>query len=78
MICQLFLKCLHFADNNNKDDDPYYKVRPIFKNLNRNSKWSFVQSEGKFSIDEIMVPYFGRHRIKQFIYGKPIRYGFKV
>ena len=44
-------KCLHFADNNHKDDDPYYKVRPIFKNLNRNSKWSVVQSEGKFFYD---------------------------
>ena len=67
-------KFLHFDDNNHKDDDPYYKVRPIFKNLNRNSKWSVVQSEGKFLIDGIMVPYY---RTKPFIYGKPIRYGFQ-
>ncbi|KAJ8939830.1 hypothetical protein NQ318_013049 [Aromia moschata] len=30
------------------------------------------------SIDESMVPYFGRHGTKQFITGKPIRYGYKV
>jgi hypothetical protein len=33
---------------------------------------------GKFSIDEIMIPYYGRHSTKQFIYGKPIRFGYKV
>ena len=31
-----------------------------------------------FSVDESMVPYFGNHGSRQFIYGKPIRYGFKV
>ncbi|XP_060863589.1 piggyBac transposable element-derived protein 3-like [Metopolophium dirhodum] len=30
------------------------------------------------SIDESMVPYFGRHGCKQFIRGKPIRFGFKI
>ena len=30
------------------------------------------------SIDESMVPYYGRHSSKQFIRGKPIRFGFKV
>ena len=29
-------------------------------------------------IDESMVPYFGRHGAKQFIRGKPIRFGFKL
>ncbi|KAF2888870.1 hypothetical protein ILUMI_17303 [Ignelater luminosus] len=29
------------------------------------------------SIDESMIPYFGRHGCKQFIRGKPIRFGFK-
>jgi len=28
--------------------------------------------------DESMVPYYGRHRCKQFIRGKPIRFGYKV
>lgn len=30
------------------------------------------------SIDESMVPYYGKHGCKQFIRGKPIRFGFKV
>ena len=30
------------------------------------------------SIDESMVPYFGKHSAKQFIKGKPIRYGYKM
>ena len=29
------------------------------------------------SIDEQMVPYFGRHSSKMFIHGKPIRFGFE-
>lgn len=30
------------------------------------------------SVDEAMVPYFGRHGCKQFIPGKPIRWGYKL
>jgi hypothetical protein len=52
------------------------QVRPIFANLNKSARW--FMDEGKFSVDEIMIPYFGRHSSKQFICGKPIRYGFKV
>ena len=28
--------------------------------------------------NECMIPYFGRHSAKQFIHGKPFRYGFKI
>ena len=30
------------------------------------------------SVDESMVPYFGRHSCKRFIRGKQIRFGFKL
>ncbi|XP_050302783.1 piggyBac transposable element-derived protein 3-like [Anthonomus grandis grandis] len=30
------------------------------------------------SVDESMVPYYGRHPTKQFIRGKPIRWGYKI
>lgn len=53
------------------------QVRPIFDNLNKKSFRWFGQSE-KFSVDEIMIPYYGRHSSKQYIRGKPIRYGYKV
>ncbi len=68
--------CLHFRDKAKIDDDGYFKVWPIFANLNKAGHW-FVD-EGQFSVDEVMIPYFGRHSSKQFIHGKPIRYGFKV
>jgi hypothetical protein len=29
------------------------------------------------SIDESMIPYYGKHYAKQYIKGKPIRFGFK-
>jgi len=34
--------------------------------------------EQNVSVDESLVPYYGRHSSKQFIRGKPIRFGFKV
>ncbi|XP_070174083.1 piggyBac transposable element-derived protein 3-like [Littorina saxatilis] len=45
----------------------------------------FFQMEGlnnfvkqhSLSIDESMVPYYGRHGCRQFIRGKPIRFGYK-
>ena len=30
-----------------------------------------------WAIDEAMKPYFGRHSLKQFIRGKPVRFDFK-
>ena len=71
------LQCLHFRDNGEIDNDIYYKVRPIFDNLNKGSKF-FLPGSHKFSVDEIMIPYFGRHSTKQYIRGKPVRYGYKV
>lgn len=73
------LSCLHFWDNSKLDEDGYYKVRPIFHNLNRAcSKLVALSKDGRFSVDESMVPYYGRHSSKQYIRGKPIRYGYKV
>jgi len=74
------LSCLHFRDNAEADQDSYYKVRPIFDNLNEaSSKFSrFCTADGKYSVDEMMLPYYGRHSSRQFIMGKPIRCGYKV
>ncbi len=51
-------------------------MKPIFANLNESGQW--FGEGGVFSVDEVMIPYFGSHSSKQFIYGKPIRYGYKV
>jgi len=57
--------------------DKLAKLRPLFVMLNER----FLQNwpaEQDVLIDESMVPYYGRHSSKQFIRGKPIRFGFKV
>ena len=70
------LTLLHFRDNQEINEDGFYKVRPIFHSLNKGGR--FFVDEEKYSVDECMIPYFGRHSAKQFIHGKPVRYGFKV
>uniref|UniRef100_A0A2K6LGX8 ERCC excision repair 6, chromatin remodeling factor n=1 Tax=Rhinopithecus bieti TaxID=61621 RepID=A0A2K6LGX8_RHIBE len=68
---------LHVADNANLDPvDKFSKLRPLISKLNERCM-KFVPNETYFSFDEFMVPYFGRHGCKQFIRGKPIRFGYK-
>ena len=69
----------HGANNANLlIEDKFGKVRPFLNILNRN----FLASSHGFgptdvSIDESMISYYGRHPTKQFIRGKPIRWGYK-
>jgi len=53
------------------------KVRPLMTMLNERFQL-FWPVENELSIDESMVPYYGRHSTKQFIRGKPIRFGYKL
>ncbi|XP_050298551.1 piggyBac transposable element-derived protein 3-like [Anthonomus grandis grandis] len=66
---------LHLSDNNNLDKGyKYTKLRPFFdEKFLQFGIFSF-----NLSIDEQMVPYFGRHSCKMFIKGKPVRFGFKL
>lgn len=52
------------------------QVQPIIEHLNEVSKLDCNQEFS--SVDEIMVPYYGKPGDKQFIRGKPIRFGFKL
>lgn len=72
------LKYLHFNDNSLDDgSDKLYKVRPLIERLN-DKFLNMGQPLGThFSIDEAMEPYYGRNSMKQFIRGKPIRFGYK-
>ena len=70
------LRCLHFSNNQEIDNDAYFKVRPIFNILNETGR--YFNTAQMYSVDESMIPYFGKHSSKQFIRGKPVRFGFKV
>ncbi|XP_066958864.1 piggyBac transposable element-derived protein 2-like [Macrobrachium rosenbergii] len=71
-------KFIHFADNQHLEQgNKMSKISPIYDMLNDR----FVQF-GVFhqllSVDESMVPYYGRHSAQMFIRGKPIRFGYKI
>lgn len=70
----------HAADNNNLDsNDRYAKVQPFLSLMNeRFMKYGAPFGPTNISIDESMIPYYGRHPTKQFIRGKPIRWGYKA
>lgn len=67
----------HCVDNHNlKKYDRFAKVRPLFRELNKKFL-EFAPTKENHSVDESMLPHFGRHVCKQFIKGKPIRWGYK-
>ena len=70
---------LHLNDNScipENCQDKMYKIRPLLEKMNSNFQ-QFGVFEENVSIDEKIVQYFGRNALKQFIRGKPIRFGFK-
>lgn len=72
------MKIIHLCDNNDLDkSDRFAKVRPLYDALNSRFL-KFAPFEHEHSIDEAMVPYFGRHPTKQYIRNKPIRWGYKL
>ena len=72
------LRYLHFADNKNlAAGDKMAKVRPLYSMLNERFLL-FWPPEQELDVDESMIPYYGKHSAKQFIRGKPIRFGFKL
>lgn len=75
---ETIMKYLHFNDNTKLDTtDRLFKLSPIIKELKK-SFLEFNIWDTESSIDEAMIPYFGRHGMKQHIQGKPIRFGYKA
>lgn len=71
-------KCIHFIDSNNGTlTDKMWKLRPLTDHLKAKFIEHFIP-EQKLAYDESMIGYFGKHSCKQFIKGKPTRFGFKV
>ena len=69
---------LHLANNDDLDkNDKFAKVRPLIKLLNEQCLEHFFP-EQHIIVDESMVPYYGKHGAKQYIHGKPIKFGYKM
>ena len=68
----------HIANNEHLvEGNKAAKVLPLYDALNDNLV-QFSIWHSNLSIDESMVPYYGRHSIKMFIKAKPIRFGYKI
>jgi Transposase IS4 len=68
---------LHLNNNDQLDtNDKLYKVKPYVDVLNKKFQ-QFGTVHHNISIDEQMIPYRGHHSCKMFIFGKPIKFGFK-
>lgn len=71
-------KYFHVADNSDIDNnDRLFKLRPLMNLLKKRFIDNFLECEF-LDYDESMVKYFGPHPCKQFIRGKPIRFGYKI
>lgn len=57
--------------------DKLFKLRPLIAMLKEKFSTQFIPSV-HLNFDECMVKYYGKHSAKQFIRGKPIRFGYKV
>lgn len=68
---------LHCADNANLRPGKFAKVMPLVDAVNASCLREF-RPEQIVSIDESMIPYFGRHSAKQYIRGKPTKFGYKI
>lgn len=69
---------VHFADSSALDaQDKMFKLRLLTDTLKEKFQEHFIP-EPNLAYDESMIRYFGRHGCKQFIRGKPVRFGYKV
>jgi len=71
------LKHLHLANNEDLDPtDRIAKLRPFVSQLQQKFCENNYLDE-HISVNESMIPYYGRHFAKQYIRGKPVHFGFK-
>ena len=71
------MQILHLAENSNLDkEDKFAKVKPLIDKLNEQCLANYLP-EQSVSIDESMLPYFGRHGCKQYMKNKLVKLGYK-
>ncbi|KAF0308538.1 PiggyBac transposable element-derived protein 2 [Amphibalanus amphitrite] len=71
---------LHVQNNNGRrpgDTDRGFKVRPLISMLNDSFR-KFGIYQQNLAVDEMIVRYYGHHGLKQFMRGKPVRFGYKL
>ena len=72
------IRSLHFVDNSKQTaGDKIFKVRPLFEHFNKTFLDLAQPLPMAWAIDEAMEPFYGNHIFKQFIRGKPVRFGYK-
>ena len=75
---QALKSVINIVDNNNlPEGNKLAKIEPIYTISNENLRTYGIFHQ-KLSVDESMVPYYGRHSAKMFIRGKPIRFGHNI
>lgn len=75
---QILRRYLHFANNDEMNDDSFYKVRPVLEMVRQNC--IRLESENRHSIDEMMIPYKGTKAgsRRQYVKNKPKKWGYKM
>jgi len=80
---QKLTQYIHVADRASEpakdapDFDALYKLRPVIDHVSATFQEMYTPSEF-VSVDEAMIPYTGRKKIKQFMNNKPVKKGIKV
>ncbi len=72
------LRYFHVSDPSHaRNDDKLQKIRPLLTTLQSTFSTSFLPPRN-MTIDECMVGFKGRSGIKQYVKGKPVKWGYKV
>ncbi|XP_045134429.1 piggyBac transposable element-derived protein 3-like [Portunus trituberculatus] len=72
------VRSFHFVDNSKMPSgDKLYKIKPLFDHFNKIFMELAQPLPMTWAVDEEMEPYYEHHGLKQFIRGKPVRFGFK-
>ena len=75
---QTIKRFLHLSDNLNLEkNDRLRKIRS-YLNMCKAALCQFGVFSKHLAIDEQMVPYFGKNSLKQYIRGKPVKFGMKL
>lgn len=86
MTCNRFeeiLSLLHLNDNEllkakgHPLHDPLFRVRPLLSKLSANFE-KYAERENCVAVDEMMIPFKGRHSLKVYMMKKPKKWGYKV